>query len=68
MDEFSGVRILGGRHGGNGSNGAVSLHPAIHRQPYFPGRQSGPTGSYQQIGPPLGPGDGLLHCDRFIRV
>ena len=67
LEEFSGVRILGGRHGGNGSNGTGTLQPAGHRKPDCPGRQSGTTGSYQKIGPPPGSGDGLLHCYRYLR-
>ena len=66
LEAFSGVQILGGRHGVDSSKGAGPIHLAGHQQPDFPGLQSGPTGSYQQIGPPLGPGDGLLHCDRYL--
>ena len=64
---FSGVQILGGGHGGDGSNGAGTLQIAVHRQPDFPGRQGGPTGSYQKIGPPLVSSDVLLHCEQSLR-
>ena len=56
----------GGGHGGNDSNGTGLQLPDCHRGPDCLGRKIGPTGSYQQRGPPLGAGYYLLHCDRSL--